>query len=161
VPIENGSLVLQDLPAGLFEVRIELDSTFGALDSPWFHEPLVIDLAANAAVTRSVVLIPAGRLRVELSGPDGMPRKCAFALNDSTGRRVPIRFLTRLADGSSLNHLWFLGDAGQRAPALSDPALPPGDYTLVLEPTDRSKQEHPIRIVGGEITTLDLVLRDD
>lgn len=161
VPVEDGVLTLHDLPPGLFEVRIEPDSRVRTQECRWFHAPLVVHLTPGETLSQTVSLVHAGRVRVQVSDSRGIAKQCGFELQDDTRQRVPLRFVTRLAAGSRFDHVWFLGDAGQLAPALSDPALPPGNYTLVLVPEGGTRQAHPVRIEAGQITSLDLVLLDD
>ncbi|MFN0242464.1 MAG: hypothetical protein ACKVWV_06175 [Planctomycetota bacterium] len=127
---------------------------YGLVDSLWWHAPIVVDLEPSAIVERAVELVPAGRIRVRIEDPRGVPRRVAIEVRDDRGEIIPINFVSRLANGGSFGHRRYLGDLGIDVPAVSDPALPPGRYTFLATPDGMVQQSFAIAIEAGVITPL-------
>ena len=152
---EDGIYRLERLPAG--PVRLRVQPWRGFLDESGY----------GLTIEREIELPQEGEHRIELVAERG--GRVRVAARDDAGKLLDAACLVRNAEGETIQ-LNYMGQAGSvmmsipgqlgtLSPALSEPPMPAGDYTLELS-FERHSKTVSVHVKPGETIVVDIKLTE-
>jgi hypothetical protein len=135
---DDGSFSWDEVPPGTFTL-LARTAELAAVDS-------TVVVEEGATTHRALVLQPAGRLRIRVLEPDGLP--ATLEVLDARGTRVFPILDEDASEGA---------EHGMEAGVQVTPALLPGDYR-VRAFTELARGERSVRVIAGQVQDVTIAL---
>ena len=148
-----------ELTPGNFDVTVRMGGTHGGDVAHFLDATLRADLRPGQATERTVPLTRGGRIEFTVQAPDGRTDiVCHCRLTNAQGQTLGVLF-TKVADGRMMSLTGAIGD--MTGVAYVDETLPPGRYTLRIEPQQGgfATREIEIEVRPGETASPVVQLR--
>ncbi|MEM8885006.1 MAG: sigma-70 family RNA polymerase sigma factor [Planctomycetota bacterium] len=160
IDIVDGVARLADLHAGAYRLKLRMGAFYGPEIAPFFDVDLELEVRPGQTLRRAVPLKQGGRLRVTVRAPDGRTDIVCYAkLTDANGKDVAVQF-SKFEGDRMMSLVGALGPLP--GPAHVNETLPPGRYTLRIEPPagNYEPQEIAVELRAGEVVEKRVDLSD-
>ena len=153
--VKDGRLEVADPPPGRWRLVVRPGGPWNGNTAAWLDAETDVEVPEGGDLDVELPLRPGGRLRVSARDPEGRFLQARCEIRDGTGRRVPVRFTTQHGEGNWSGHS---GALGADAPAVVEPALPPGTYRVDLRHDGYLDRSEEVRVEPGRWKDLDITL---
>ena len=156
-PLEmrSGRIEVEAPPPGRWRLVVRPGGPWNGNTATWLDAETEVEVQEEGNLDVELSLRPGGRIRVAARDPEGRFVQARCVLRDATGQKVRVWFTTQHGEGNWSGHS---GALGADAPAVVEPALPPGTYRVDLRQDGYLDRVEEVRVEPGRWKDLEVTL---